>query len=66
MPGLDGDGLAVRKAEDRESFEAIGEGFPELDEAARRRVAERMAAGAEAQAAFAHESVMLQLVRAYN
>lgn len=49
-----------------ESFESVGERFPELDDAARRRVAVRMAAGADAQAAFAQESVMLQLVRAYN
>ncbi|HKF76086.1 MAG TPA: hypothetical protein VKF59_08080 [Candidatus Dormibacteraeota bacterium] len=52
--------------ETQETFEQVGRRFPELDEAARRRVAVRMAAGAEAQAAFAQESVMLQLVRAYN
>jgi hypothetical protein len=51
---------------DGESFESVGERFPELDEAARRRVAVRMAAGADAHAAFAQESVVLQLVRAYN
>jgi hypothetical protein len=50
----------------RESFESVGERFPELDEAARRRVAVRMAAGADAQAAFAQESVILQLVGVYN
>lgn len=50
----------------RESFEAVGERFPELDDAARRRVAVRMAAGADAHAAFAQESVVLQLVRVYN
>jgi hypothetical protein len=49
-----------------ESFESMGERFPELDEAAMRRVAVRMAAGADAHAAFAQESVVLQLVRAYN
>lgn len=49
-----------------ESFESVGERFPELDEAARRRAAVRTAAGADAHAALAHESVMLQLVRAYN
>jgi hypothetical protein len=49
-----------------ESFESVGERFPELDEAARRRVAVRMAAGADAHAAFAQESVALQLVRVYN
>jgi hypothetical protein len=51
---------------DGESFESVGERFPELDEAARRRAALRMAAGADAHAAFAQESVVLQLVRVYN
>jgi hypothetical protein len=51
---------------DGESFESVGERFPELDDAARRRVAVRMAAGADAHAAFAQESVVLQLVRVYN
>jgi hypothetical protein len=51
---------------DRETLEALGEAFPELDEPARRRAAARMAAGAEAHAALAHESVVLQLVRVYN
>ncbi len=51
---------------DVESFEAMGARFPELDEAARLRAAVRMAAGADAHAALAQESVMLQLVRAYN
>lgn len=49
-----------------ETFEQVGQRFPELDEAARRRAAARMAAGTEAHAAFAEESVALQLVRAYN
>lgn len=55
-----------RVDETQETFEQVGRRFPELDEAARRRVAVRMAAGAEPQAAFAQESVMLQLVRVYN
>lgn len=49
-----------------ESLERAGERFPELDEAARRRAAARMAAGTEAHAALAQESVVLQMVRAYN
>jgi hypothetical protein len=53
-------------AGDAESVESVGERFPELDDAARRRAAVRMAAGADAHAAFAQESVVLQLVRAYN
>ena len=52
--------------EDRESFEQVTRRFPELDEPARRRAAERMAAGEKAQAAFAQESVILHMVRAYN
>lgn len=51
---------------DGDSFEAMGERFPELDDAARSRVAARMAAGAAAHEAFAHESVVWQLVRVYN
>ena len=52
--------------QDRESAEAVGARFPELDDAARRRAAARMEAGTEAHAAFAQESVVLQLVRVYN
>lgn len=52
--------------EQRERADQVGKGFPELDDAARRRAAARMAAGAEAHAAHAHESVVLQIVRAYN
>jgi hypothetical protein len=49
-----------------ETFEQVGQRFPELDEAARHRAVARVAAGIEAHAAFAEESVALQLVRAYN
>ena len=49
-----------------ETFEQMREHFPELDEPARRRAAARMAAGDEARAAFAAESVMLHMVRVYN
>jgi hypothetical protein len=54
------------KMDDVESFEQVTGRFPELDEPARRRAAERMAAGEKAQAAFAQESVILHMVRAYN
>jgi hypothetical protein len=54
------------QAGEAESFESAGKRFPELDDAARRRAAARMAAGTEAHAALAQESVVLQLVRAYN
>jgi hypothetical protein len=56
----------ARKMQSMEMFEEIRERFPELDEPARRRVAARVAAGGEAYAAFAEESVMLQMVRVYN
>ncbi|HKA08891.1 MAG TPA: hypothetical protein VKI99_00290 [Candidatus Dormibacteraeota bacterium] len=56
----------VTKMQRSETFEQMREHFPELDEPARRRAAARMAAGTEAQAAFAAESVMLQMVRVYN
>ncbi len=56
----------ARTMQSMEMFEEMRERFPELDEPARRRVAARMAAGTEAHAAFAEESVMLQMVRAYN
>ena len=54
------------EAEERETVEQVTRRFPELDEPARRRAAERMAAGEQAQAAFAQESVILHMVRAYN
>jgi hypothetical protein len=49
-----------------ETFEQVKGRFTELDEAARRRAAERVKAGEKAQAALADESVAIQLVRAYN
>ena len=56
----------VTRMQKTEMFEQMRERFPELDEPARRRAAARIAAGAEAQAAFAAESVMLHMVRVYN
>jgi hypothetical protein len=52
--------------EPSEEFAKASQAFPELDEAARRRAQERADAGAEAHAALAQESVMLNMVRAYN
>lgn len=52
--------------EQSEEFARASQAFPELDDAARRRAEERTAAGAEAHAALAQESVMLNMVRAYN
>jgi hypothetical protein len=54
------------EADEHESLDPVGRHFPELDEAARRRAADRMAEGAEPHAALARESVILQMVRAYN
>jgi hypothetical protein len=51
---------------EEENFEQADKRFPELDEAARRRARARIADGVEAQAALAQESVMTQLVKAYN
>lgn len=56
----------VTKMQKTELLEQMREHFPELDEPARRRAAARIAAGTEAQAAFAAESVMLHMVRVYN
>jgi len=56
----------VTRMQKSEMFEQMRERFPELDEPARRRAAARIAAGTEAQAAFAAESVMLHMVRVYN
>ena len=52
--------------EQAEDFAKASRAFPELDDAARRRAEARAAAGAEAHAALAQESVMLGMVRAYN
>jgi len=56
----------VTRMQKTEMFEQMRERFPELDEPARRRAAARIAAGTEAHAAFAAESVMLHMVRVYN
>ncbi len=52
--------------QERESFDQLRRSFAELDEAACRRAAERVQAGERPQAAFAQESVMVQLLRCYN
>ena len=58
--------MGAKEEERARAFEEASRGFPELDDAARRRARQRTAAGAEPQAALAQESVMLNLVRAYN
>ncbi|MBJ7607592.1 hypothetical protein [Candidatus Dormiibacter inghamiae] len=52
--------------QERETYDQLRRSFGELDEAACRRAAERVQAGERPQAAFAQESVMVQLVRCYN
>lgn len=52
--------------QDKETVEQVRQRFTELDEAARRRAVERVKAGERPQAAFAQESVILHMVRAYN
>ncbi len=49
-----------------ETVEKVGERFPELDEAARKRAAARIEQGSDPHAAFAAESVQTQITRAYN
>ena len=51
---------------ERESFEQMVERYPEMDEAARRRAAARIAAGADAAHALNDEAVWAQLTRVYN
>ena len=51
---------------DQETVEQVSQRFTELDEAARRRAQQRTAEGADAHAAFAHESVLQAMVRVYN
>jgi hypothetical protein len=53
-------------SQEKEKFEQASHRFPELDDAARRRAAERIAAGADAHAAFADETLLMQMVRVYN
>jgi len=50
----------------QETVDRMRERFPELDDAATSRAAARTAAGDDAHAALAHESVMLHLVGVYN
>jgi hypothetical protein len=56
----------MKREEHKEAFEEARRRFPELDDAARQRAVARMAAGAEAHAALAQESVLQNLVRAYH
>jgi hypothetical protein len=53
-------------SQEQETFETARERFPELDEDARRRAAERIAAGADAYATLADETLLMQMVLAYN
>ena len=51
---------------ENETFEQLTARFPDLDDAARRRAAVRIAAGADAAAAVNDESIWQQLTRVYN
>jgi hypothetical protein len=53
-------------SQEQDTFEAARDRFPELDEDGRRRAAERIAAGADAHAALADETLLMQMVHAYN
>jgi hypothetical protein len=53
-------------SQDKETFEQAEKRFEDLDEAARRRAAQRVLAGAPAQVALADASVQMQLTRVYN
>ena len=52
--------------QDHEAADRLGDQFPELDDAARGRAAERIREGADAHAALAAESVQTQITRVYN
>ena len=56
----------MQNKKERETFEQLMSRYPEMDEAARRRAANRIAAGADAVAALNDEAILSQLVRAYN
>ena len=58
--------MTKQDGEDREVFEQATRGFPELDEPARRRAADRSADGEQPRAALARECVLVSMVRAYN
>lgn len=52
--------------QESESFEQARQRFSDLDEAARRRAAERVAAGAPPNVALADATVQMQITRVYN
>jgi ABC-type branched-subunit amino acid transport system ATPase component len=58
--------MRKQQREETERFEQASRGFPELDEPARRRAANRAAAGEKPRAALAREFVLVSMVRAYN
>jgi hypothetical protein len=61
-----GEIFKMEQNRERESFEQLVERYPEMDEAARRRAAARIAAGADAAHALNDEVVWAQLTKAYN
>ena len=51
---------------ENETFEQLTARFPDLDDAARSRAANRIAAGADAAVAVNDESIWQQLTKVYN
>ena len=56
----------MEKSDDRETFEQLAARHPEMDDAARRRAADRIAAGADAAVAVNDETLWQQLTKVYN
>ena len=54
------------KAAETETFEELAARYPEMDDAARRRAAVRIAAGADAAVAVNDEGLWQQLTKVYN
>lgn len=56
----------MERSTETETFEQLVRRYPEMDEAARRRAGQRIAAGTDAANAVNDELVWTQLTRAYN
>lgn len=56
----------MNNGNEKETFEQLVARHPELDDAARRRAAVRIAAGADAVAAVNDETIWQQLTKVYN
>ena len=56
----------MNKYNESDVFDELTAGYPDLDDAARRRAAVRIAAGADAAVAVNDETIWQQLTKAYN